>query len=150
MGWRALVGEAKMRLLENIHNYDLLTFDWCLRRRRRHLVVKISRWVSFTANGPFYVLAGLASIFAQYWPLAALLAVGFLIERATYTLAKSRFRRSRPPHLSTTRSSIARAIFTRTTSASAAANCCNGPGRASATTKTSGAWRARAGRKSAA
>ncbi len=86
-----------MRLLRSIHNYDILTFDWCLRRKHRDIAVRISRWVSFSADGPLYVLAGLLFLFNEHWSIAKLLALGFLIERSSYKFFKSTFRRNRPP-----------------------------------------------------
>lgn len=86
-----------MRLLQSIHNYDLLTFSWCLRRKNREKAVRFSRAVSFTADGPLYVMTGLGFIFFQNWPLVQLLAIGFVIERSCYFLFKSLFRRNRPP-----------------------------------------------------
>lgn len=86
-----------MRLLENIHNFDLMTFDWCLRRKHRDIAVQVAKVASYTANGPFYVIAGLAFIIAQNWPLVKLLVIGFVIERACYFVFKSTFKRNRPP-----------------------------------------------------
>lgn len=86
-----------MRLLQSIHNYDVLTFGWCLRRKRREQAVKVSRWVSFSADGPLYVLIGLAFIASAQWDIAKLIALGFLIERIFYKIFKSTFKRNRPP-----------------------------------------------------
>ncbi len=86
-----------MRLLETIHNYDVLTFDWCLRRKHRDLAVRFSRLVSLTGDGPLYVIAGIAFLFLQNWQMAKIFAVGFLIERSAYFIFKSAFRRNRPP-----------------------------------------------------
>ncbi|TVZ39881.1 undecaprenyl-diphosphatase [Alteromonadaceae bacterium 2753L.S.0a.02] len=85
-----------MRLLQNIHQIDLITFDWCLRRKRRDLAVRLSRYISFTADGPMYVAIGLVFIAQQNWTMAQLLALAFLIERALYFVFKSLFRRNRP------------------------------------------------------
>jgi len=86
-----------MRLLRSIHNYDVLTFSWFLRIKHRDVAVKVSRIVSFTADGPFYVAAGMVFIYLQNWDLVKLLALGFLIERSCYTVFKSFFKRNRPP-----------------------------------------------------
>ena len=86
-----------MRLLESIHNYDVLTFSWCVSRKRRDIAVKISRIISFTADGPLYVAAGVVFIWLQYWDVAKLLAIGFFVERILYTIFKSSFKRNRPP-----------------------------------------------------
>lgn len=86
-----------MRLLQNIHNYDVLTFDWCLRRKNRERVVKLSRIISRTGDGPLYVLIGIIALITNHWPLAQLMAAGFAIERLLYFVFKSSFKRNRPP-----------------------------------------------------
>ena len=86
-----------MRLLQNIHNLDVQTFGWCLRRKNREIVVWLSRGISYTANGPFYVLAGLLFMLAEHWPLVQLLGLGFLLERTLYFIFKNAFKRNRPP-----------------------------------------------------
>ncbi|MFL0799867.1 MAG: phosphatase PAP2 family protein [Agarilytica sp.] len=86
-----------MRLLQNIHNYDVLTFSKCLRVKHREMAVRLSRMVSFTADGPLYVLTGLVFLYHQQWDIAKLLALGFLVERLAYKFFKTTFRRNRPP-----------------------------------------------------
>lgn len=86
-----------MRLLESIHQLDLVTFEWCLRRKRRLLAIQFARVFSYSANGPLYVLAGLAFVLAQNWELVQLLLLGFAIERSCYFVFKGTFKRSRPP-----------------------------------------------------
>ena len=86
-----------MRLLQSIHNFDLSTFDWCLQRKHRDVAIWWARWISFTANGPFYVIAGIVFIALQNWPMAKLLALGFALERVCYFIFKSFFKRNRPP-----------------------------------------------------
>lgn len=86
-----------MRLLESIHNYDIITFSWCLKHKHRDQAVKISRIVSFSADGPLYVLAGVCFLIAQNWDVSILLALGFLIERTCYSRFKKLFKRNRPP-----------------------------------------------------
>lgn len=86
-----------MRLLQSIHKFDVQTFSWCLKRKNRNIAVWLSRGISYTANGPFYVLAGLAFILAEHWPLVQLLGLGFLLERIVYFICKNIFKRNRPP-----------------------------------------------------
>ncbi len=86
-----------MNLLPYIQHLDHLTFSWCLRRKHRLLAIKVSRCISFTADGPCYALIGLGFILAQNWSLAKLLTVGFFIERCCYLCAKLLFKRNRPP-----------------------------------------------------
>lgn len=85
-----------MRLLQNIHHFDLQTFDWCLRRRHRELAVRVSRYVSRTADGPLYVACGLVFLLLQNWVMFKILASAFAIERVLYFVFKSFFRRNRP------------------------------------------------------
>ena len=86
-----------MRLLQNIEQLDHITFNWCLRRKRLDLAVRVSRCISFTADGPMYVFIGLVAIFSRSWLLAKLLATGFIIERLLYFLFKGICKRKRPP-----------------------------------------------------
>lgn len=86
-----------MRFLESIHNLDLKTFNWCLRRPNRALAVSMARVCSYTANGPLYVIAGLIFVTLQNWTLVQLLIAGFAVERSCYFLFKSLFKRNRPP-----------------------------------------------------
>lgn len=86
-----------MRLLQSIHNYDVVTFGRCLRVKHRDLAVRISRYVSITADGPLYVFIGLVFLYFQNWDVAKVLALGFLIERLSYKFLKSTLRRNRPP-----------------------------------------------------
>ncbi len=86
-----------MRLLESIHSFDLKTFNWCLRRKHRSVAIQVARVCSYTANGPLYVLAGLAFTLLQNWMLVELLIAGFAVERCCYFFFKSFFKRNRPP-----------------------------------------------------
>ncbi len=86
-----------MKLLQNLHNYDLYTFDWCLRRRHRQQMTKASRWVSRTADGHLYLLAALILFMYELYAVCILLLTAFGIERSCYFLLKSHFRRNRPP-----------------------------------------------------
>lgn len=86
-----------MALLPSIQKYDILTFDWFVHIRHRALAIRLSRIVSFTADGPLYVFIGLVFLYFQHWQMAKLLAAGFVIERIAYKLFKTTFRRNRPP-----------------------------------------------------
>ncbi len=86
-----------MRLLQNIHNFDVQTFAWCLRRKHRNAVIWVSKGVSYTANGPFYALAGALFMIGEHWDLVKLLVLGFLLERSLYFIFKNSFKRNRPP-----------------------------------------------------
>lgn len=86
-----------MRLLENIQQYDRLTFSWCLRRKRRDLFVTLSRYFSKTADGPLYLAIAVALYFSGYAHTLKLFVGAFIIERFIYFVAKQSFKRNRPP-----------------------------------------------------
>ncbi|BFM16313.1 phosphatase PAP2 family protein [Maricurvus nonylphenolicus] len=86
-----------MRLLENIHNYDLVTFNWCLARKYRQLMIQISRIVSKTADGHLYGMLGVVLVLTGYYTLAALMTATLIAERLMYLTLKNRLRRNRPP-----------------------------------------------------
>ncbi len=86
-----------MKLLQNLHSYDLLTFDWCLRRKHLSLFTVMSRWISKTADGHLYVIAALALLANQQWFMASVLCSALAGERICYFFLKSHFRRNRPP-----------------------------------------------------
>jgi len=85
-----------MRLFQNIHQLDLMTFSWCLRFKHRVLAVAMSRYVSKTADGPLYVVLGIVFMALQEWQMVKLLMAAFAIERLLYFIFKSSFRRNRP------------------------------------------------------
>ncbi|MCR6651518.1 MAG: hypothetical protein NVV73_08505 [Cellvibrionaceae bacterium] len=80
-----------MRLLENIHSFDIKTFDWCLRRKNRAAAIDLAKICSYTANGPLYVLVGLLFAMLQNWGLVQLLIAAFALERACYFIFKALF-----------------------------------------------------------
>ena len=84
-------------ILESIHRYDLVTFGWCLRRKRRDALVRVSRYVSRSADGHLYVIAAATLAFYQNWPMVWLLAAAFSAERLVYFVSKHHFKRNRPP-----------------------------------------------------
>lgn len=86
-----------MPLLQNIHKYDIRSFNWCLRIKQRGTAIRISRIISFSADGPLYILIGLCFLYFQQWDMAKLLAAAFIIERGAYLVFKTTFRRNRPP-----------------------------------------------------
>lgn len=86
-----------MKLLQNLHNYDLVTFDWCLRRRHLQQLTMVSRWISRTADGHLYILAALALLLNQAYDIFTMVFVAFATERTCYFVMKSHFRRNRPP-----------------------------------------------------
>lgn len=86
-----------IKLLENIHQYDLQTFDWCLRRKRLQALTRASRWISKSADGHLYLIAAIILLVVEQYSGATLLLLAFAIERACYFILKSHFKRNRPP-----------------------------------------------------
>ena len=85
-----------MYVLERFHHFDLCAFDWCLRRKRLQYAVGIARPISRSADGHLYVAAGLVALVAHLWSIAAIIAVGFAVERLLYFACKKGFKRNRP------------------------------------------------------
>ena len=85
-----------VKLLQHIHIVDLWTFDWCLKRKHRQLLVATSRWVSRSADGHLYALLGLLCGVTQQWLLFTVLTLGFAMERSVYFLLKNQLKRNRP------------------------------------------------------
>ncbi len=85
-----------MNILQNIHAFDVQTFYWCMARKHRATLTKLGKAVSFSADGPLYVMAGLLLWWAGYETLALVLACGFTLERCLYFVLKKGFKRNRP------------------------------------------------------
>ena len=82
-----------MKLLQNLHNYDLYTLDWCLRRRHLRQLIGASRRVSTTADGHLYVIGALLLLILGEYDFVSLLVSALLIERCLYFVLKKYFRR---------------------------------------------------------
>ncbi len=93
------VRSERRSVLDHIQRGDVLTFNWCMRRKRRRLFTAIGRLISKTADGPYYAAAPLA-----LWPVDAVaalalftvLAAGFAVERPLYAILKHSLKRDRP------------------------------------------------------
>ena len=86
-----------MKLLQIIHLFDLRSFDWCLRRKRRELMIHFARVISHMADGYLYLAIAIILAVMSHWILLITLALGFAIERVLYFILKNRLRRNRPP-----------------------------------------------------
>lgn len=89
----------KYPLLAQIHAGDILTFTWCMQRKRQRLLTKVSRILSCSADGFFYPLIPLglyAVAHPQAEQLLLALVIGFAVERPLYQVLKRGFRRNRP------------------------------------------------------
>jgi len=87
----------RRQVLSAIHQFDVATFYWCLRRQHRQGIIEASRWTSKTADGPLYLVCGLALLFQGMIQGFYLLAVAFTVERCCYFILKNHFKRNRPP-----------------------------------------------------
>jgi len=87
---------GKMNILQNIHAVDVHAFSWCMARKHRIALARVSRAISFSADGPFYVLIAIVLWAFGFSALASALALGFLLERSLYLILKRGFKRNRP------------------------------------------------------
>jgi undecaprenyl-diphosphatase len=85
-----------MRLLNRIQDLDTKAFYQCQKQRHNKWIIGASKAVSYTANGPFYGLAGAFFIASKHYTLALSLACGFIVERSLYWVCKNSFQRNRP------------------------------------------------------
>lgn len=85
-----------MNILQNIHTVDVQTFYWFMARKHRSTLTRIGRAISFTADGPLYIVLALLFWFSGYDTLVLVLAFGFLLERCVYFFLKRGFKRNRP------------------------------------------------------
>jgi undecaprenyl-diphosphatase len=86
-------------VLGYIQQGDILTFNWCMRRKRRELFTAVGRLISKTADGPYYLAAPLALSLANSAAATTLLIVlttAFAIERPLYAILKRGLKRNRP------------------------------------------------------
>ncbi|MFZ2208046.1 MAG: phosphatase PAP2 family protein [Porticoccaceae bacterium] len=86
-------------MLGYIQHSDVLTFNWCMRRKRRALFTTVGRLISRTADGPYYFVVPLALSLANSTAavtLFAVLAGAFAIERPLYAILKRSLKRNRP------------------------------------------------------
>ena len=85
-----------IKLLDTVQLFDLYTFNWCLRRKHRQLMIAVSRWISCSADGYLYAVIVLFAYLLGYVHLFTVLLVGFVIERMTYFVLKNYLKRHRP------------------------------------------------------
>jgi undecaprenyl-diphosphatase len=86
-------------LLKKINHFDLVAFQWCLTRKHSRQLAVVSRWVSHTGDGIYYVLIGI--IVAMLEPVLGLSffvtgLLAFSIELPLYMVLKNSIKRRRP------------------------------------------------------
>ncbi len=90
---------SKFRLLHFIHSGDLVTFHWCMCRKRQRQLTGLSKLISHSADGFYYVLIPLIMLLVDttHAQLAFIvLATAFCIERPIYCVLKKSLKRNRP------------------------------------------------------
>lgn len=86
-------------LLKKINRIDLVAFQWCLSRKHSPQLAAISRWVSHTGDGIYYVLIGVIAALADPMFGTSFLLTGILafsIELPLYLVLKNSIKRRRP------------------------------------------------------
>ena len=87
-----------MRALRSIHQFDVKTFHWFLKRKHRGQMAKASRYVSRTGDGPLYVTSAIWIAYAIDSSFLTLFLAAFTLERGLYLILKHYFKRNRPPN----------------------------------------------------
>lgn len=88
-----------MKLMQTIQRADVALFRWCTRLRYYQEIIRISRLLSKTGDGPLYVVLGAGLLLsgeptARLWLYSGILA--FAVERPLYLIVKNGFKRNRP------------------------------------------------------
>lgn len=88
-----------MRFLQSLQQYDEELFLWFLQRRSYETLVAVSRLVSCTGDGYWYVLVGWLAYWADAGTGTRLMVTGlaaFAFERPIYFVLKNTLKRGRP------------------------------------------------------
>jgi undecaprenyl-diphosphatase len=87
-----------MKLLNAIHKYDVFMFSWLINTSIHNSLTKLSRYVSRTGDGEWYVLMMVLFYWHEGLRSQALHAIllAFAIERPLYFILKNGFKRNRP------------------------------------------------------
>lgn len=88
-----------MKLLNSLQRHEIELLQW-LQVQSHHAVVRSAKFISKTADGPFYVIftVFLGLLHPQVsGPWMLMVATTFAIERYLYFVCKNNFRRNRPP-----------------------------------------------------
>ncbi|RLA39492.1 MAG: phosphatase PAP2 family protein [Gammaproteobacteria bacterium] len=90
---------TKFRLLHFIHSGDLITFHWCMCRKRQQQLTDLSKLISHSADGFYYTLIPVFMLLidtANAQLAFITLTMAFVIERPIYSLLKKGLKRNRP------------------------------------------------------
>ncbi len=87
-----------MKLLNEVHQYDIMMFNRLLNTRLHPVLARISKYISKTGDGHLY----LCLLVWVYWqesytsPFFQAILLGFATERPVYFVLKNGFKRNRP------------------------------------------------------
>ena len=88
-----------MRVFQAIHHFDVQAFMWCMRRKHLALWSRLSRLISFSADGYFYPLIAVGFLLLGgpegervFWVILA----SYGVERCIYFTLKNLLKRDRP------------------------------------------------------
>lgn len=85
-----------MKILEAVHQYDVLTFGWVLRHTNKQTITRLALLVSKTGDGHLYAAIALVAVLLKAHGLLLLFAISVAAERSLYTIFKTSFKRNRP------------------------------------------------------
>ena len=87
-----------MKLLNEIHQYDIMMFNRLFNARLHPILSNVSRYVSKTGDGYLYLLLAVWVYWQENYtsPFLQAILLGFAIERPVYFVLKNGCKRSRP------------------------------------------------------
>lgn len=88
-----------MKLLEIVHEHDVFTFDWVLRRTNKQAMIRAALFMSKSGDGHLYAIAAILTLLFKEFELFLLLLAAFALERTLYTIFKKGFKRNRPANI---------------------------------------------------
>jgi undecaprenyl-diphosphatase len=89
-----------VKLMQTIQSYDVSIFTWVMQRKSQKVLVRCARGISFTGNGPLYLVLACVLIWLggpDEMRLLTCMALALLIERPLYVIIKNACKRDRPP-----------------------------------------------------
>lgn len=87
-----------MKLLNEIHQYDIMMFNRLFNARLHPILANVSRYVSKTGDGYLYLLLAVWVYWQENYtsPFLQAIILGFAIERPVYFVLKNGCKRNRP------------------------------------------------------
>lgn len=84
------------KTVKAIHRLDLHLLAKIQQFKSHNLIIRYCRYISFSADGYFYVLLGIYLLYSSQYELFNLVSLAFIIERIIYFTSKNVFKRNRP------------------------------------------------------